>query len=175
MSERLITDRELEGVLRRLRLLERRAGLVEVIEKLRYVTGSWVPTLIGLTTAGTLTYDAANTKAEYTRIGNRVLVNGRVRFTAITVAPVGTMVITGLPFTAATTGFNMAGGASFPVWTVDLPAGYTFVSGFVPDSGTNLQLERSGDNVASAAVAGAEIVLVAGAANFFFEGEYRAA
>lgn len=159
-------ERRIEQILRRLDAIEARS-------QINYVTGTWVPTLIGLTAAGTLTYDATNTHANWTRMGNRVEFQGRIRFTAIPVAPVGTMVITGLPYTAATTGFNMAGGASFPVWTVDLPAGFTFVSGFVPDSGTNLQLQRNGDNVASAAVAGAEIVLVAGAANFFFEGQYQ--
>lgn len=159
-------ERRIEQILRRLDAIEARS-------QINYVTDTWVPKLIGLTAAGTLTYDATNTHANWTRMGNRVEFQGRIRFTAIPVAPVGTMVITGLPYTAATTGFNMAGGASFPVWTVDLPAGFTFVSGFVPDSGTNLQLQRNGDNVASAAVAGAEIVLVAGAANFFFEGQYQ--
>ncbi len=140
-----------------------------------YAKGSWVPTLIGLTTAGALTYDATNTKAEWTRIGNRIWFQGRIRFTVIGTPLVGTVVITGLPVAAVTTGFNVAGGAAFPAWTLDLPAGFTQVGGFVPDGGTNLQLERTGDNVAPTAVAGGEVVLVAGVSNFFFEGQYRVA
>lgn len=162
-------------MVRQIRALRKHANRSAAKPGILQLTGSWVPTLIGLTTAGTLTYDATNTKAEYTRLANRVFFQGRIRFTAIPVAPVGTMVITGLPFTAATTGFNVAGGATFAAWTVDLPAGYTYVNGVVPDSGTNLQLERDGDNVAPTAVLGAEIVLIGGVANFFFAGQYRVA
>lgn len=175
MSERLVTERELEGVLRRLQDFERRLGRVEVTEVPIVQTGTWTPTLVGATTPGTFTYDVTNTKGEYTRIGNRVLFQGWVRFTAIGTAPVGSMYISGLPaaVTPGTTGFNVPGGAWFMVYTLDLPAGYSQVTGQFVDASTNLVLLRNGDNVAPANVAGGEVVLIGGAGDFRFAGMYR--
>lgn len=167
-------------LLRRLSRLGLRAGRLEgktagflPFDGTNPPAGSWTPTLIGLTTGGTLTYDATNTKCEYTRIDNRVFINGRIRFTVITVNPVGNVVITGLPFAAASTGFGNPGGVTMSYWTLDVPAGYTFVQGAISDGESQIRLVRSGDNVAPASVAGGEVVLVGGVADFKFEGQYR--
>ena len=161
--------------MRLLRRLRARVGRTEATPRVLYLEDTWVPTLIGLTIAGTLTYDATNTKAEWTRIGNRVLFNGRIRFTAIPVAPTGDVAITGLPYTSATTGFNSAGGCAMLLWTLNVGAGYTQVEGRVIDGETRIRLRESGDNLANIPTQGGEVVLVGGAAEFQFEGQYRVA
>ena len=62
-----------------------------------YVEGTFTPTIEGLTTAGTGTYNVQS--GRYTRVGNRVTVLIRVAITAHT--GTGGMVIKGLPFTAS--------------------------------------------------------------------------
>jgi hypothetical protein len=61
-----------------------------------YEEGSWTPTFEGGTTNPTLTYAAQ--VARYTKIGNVVTVNGRIRVGVIAVAGSGTCFIAGLPF-----------------------------------------------------------------------------
>lgn len=138
-----------------------------------YATGTFTPTLVGSTIAGTFTYDATNTAGTYTRIGNRVLFSGRVRITAIAVAPTGDLRITGLPFTSTTTGFNTAGYAAGDWQGLTLPAGYTQVGFLIPDALAFLNIRRQGSNVAVTNVQGGELVLVAGVAQFFFAGQYQ--
>lgn len=81
-------------------------ALTAQLERLRatdapkYVESTWTPGFAGTGTAGTFTY--VNQQGTYTRIGNRVLLTGRLTISNITVAPTGTMKITGLPFTVAT-------------------------------------------------------------------------
>lgn len=67
-----------------------------------YKEGSWTPVFAGTTTAGTYTYTAQT--GVYTRIGNQVIAHGRIAISAIGVAPVGNMRITGLPLAAANAG-----------------------------------------------------------------------
>lgn len=62
-----------------------------------YEEGSWTPTVVGSTTAGTGTYTYQY--GRYTRVGNRVDIQGAVRITAHTGA--GNMRIAGLPFTSS--------------------------------------------------------------------------
>lgn len=85
MTERLLTERELEGVLRRLGLLERRVGLVEVIERIGYTPSTaYTPTYLGGTTPGVTTYAANGQVGRYTRIGGLVFFRGRTEWTAAT-------------------------------------------------------------------------------------------
>jgi hypothetical protein len=73
-----------------------------------YEEGSWTPTFEGGTTNPTLTYAAQ--VARYTKIGNVVTVNGRIRVGAISSAGSGTCFIAGLPFaTASTSNLQNAG------------------------------------------------------------------
>lgn len=140
-----------------------------------YDEGTFVPVLFGSTGAGTFTYDATNTHIDWTRIGNRVLVNGRIRITAIPVAPAGAMRISTLPFTSATTGFSIAGEFDFLYQGITLPAGYTQAGIAVIDTVTYMALQRAGSNVAVANVLAAEIVLVGGVLDFRIGGEYQIA
>lgn len=169
-----MTDQNLEDVMRRLKELEqwRDRNKTEVPI---YATGTFQPSLAGAGTPGTFTYTVGARSINWTRDGNRVKFNGRIQITAITVAPVGAMSITGFPatITPANTGFGAPGGADFGLWTANLAAGYTQVAGQFTDGSTSLLLIRNGDNVAPASVDGAEIVLVGGVADFRFKGEYQ--
>lgn len=173
MSERLATNNEIAGLLRRLGALEKRIGLVEVIEKPLYATGSFVPTLVGAGTAGTFTYVANVNLVEWTRIGNRLFFNGRVQISAIAVAPIGAMSIAGFPYAGvADANMAIAGGAAVFFWQANVAAGYTQVGGQVANGGTAMTLIKDGDNIAAVAVDGAEIIATS---QFRFIGSYRVA
>ena len=64
-----------------------------------YEEGSWTPTFEGGTTNPTIAYGVQ--VARYTKIGNLVSVNGRIRISTISVAGSGTCFIAGLPFATA--------------------------------------------------------------------------
>jgi hypothetical protein len=163
-----------EQTARAIRDMQNRLDQLESLSKLNYNKGTWTPALVGTTIAGTFTYDATSTSGEWTRIGNRIHLNGRVRITAITVAPTGTLTITGLPFTSAAPVFNIPGGAVFTGWQgITLPAGYTQIALRLLASATIFTITRTGSNVAQVGCQGGEFVLVGGLANFDFFGEYR--
>lgn len=139
-----------------------------------YDTGAWTPTLFGSGTAGTFTYDAANTEALWTRIGRELCVEGRVIVTATSVAPTGNVSIGGLPFTSApaTDSGNIAGSLHL-VWSgINLQAGYTYAAGFIVGSVTSALLYECGDNVARAIIQGGEMGTTF---DIFFSGRYRVA
>ena len=95
-----------------------------------YEEGTFTPTIIGTSTAGTGTY--TNQVGTYTKVGRIVYINLQLTWSAHT--GTGTMEIGGLPFTV--TGNNAAGGLS--VGSVDnlaLPAGTYLIVG--PVSGTS--------------------------------------
>lgn len=170
----LVTQAELEGILRRLQAVETQLGR-RLPEVPIFQTGTFQPSLTGGGTPGTFTYSAGARSVNWTRNGNRVSFNGRIQITAITAAPTGAMSITGFPATlvAASTGFGAPGGADFGFWTLNIAAGYSQVAGQFTDGATSFLLIRSGDNVAPANVDGAEIALVGGVADFRFKGEYQ--
>jgi hypothetical protein len=158
------------------RLTRQRIGQTEVKEVPLVATGSFVPTLVGSGTAGTFTYSAGNeTLVEWTRIGNRLYYNGRVRITTITVAPTGNMTINGWPYAGvANASMAVAGGGAMMVWVgITLPAGYTTVACQMNNGVSTLFLVRQGSNNANGIVQGAEIVLVGGVLDFRFAGQYR--
>jgi hypothetical protein len=138
--------------------------------------GTFTPVLAGNTIAGTFTYDAANTGVAWTRMGDRVLFNGRVRITAIAVAPTGNLEITGLPFAGASVTGSIAGGCAFGAWTgITLTGGRTQLAGDVLSNATAIRLFESGSNLAAAGVLGGGLVLVGGVADFRFSGQYQVA
>lgn len=138
-----------------------------------YATGSFTPTLVGAGTAGTFTYTANATLVEWTRIGNRLLFNGRITISATAVAPVGNMSINGWPF-AGVTDANMAiAGVGAMGWrNVTFPAGFTALA-LQFSNNTTPALIRSGSNVNVSQLQGAD--LVGGAYDFRFGGEYKVA
>jgi hypothetical protein len=70
-----------------------------------YEEGTWTPTIIGTTTAGTGTYSLQ--AGQYTKIGNRVFVEGYISWSAHT--GTGNMRIGGLPFTINSSSFYSSG------------------------------------------------------------------
>jgi len=147
---------------------------LEALSQSIYATGTWTPVLAGDTIAGTFTY-GAETGADYTRHGNRVFVNGRIRITAVAVAPTGALRITGLPFAAASTS-AIAGGLDLSLWHgITLTAGHTQLSLRILNTLTNAQFMESGSGVAAAGVVGGAFALIAGFADFQFTGAYQTA
>lgn len=129
-------------------------------------------TLVGSTTPGTFTYDTGNTEAQYTRVGDRVLFNGRVNITATSVAPVGNISIAGLPFPSGANAANgnILGGCNIAWSGINLAAGYTEVEGVIVGATSSILLYELGDNVARAIVQGSEI---AAAVDIWFWGMYK--
>jgi hypothetical protein len=76
------------------------AGTSELLAD--YEEGTWTPTLVGGTTAGT--YSIATTSAYYTKIGRQVTVTARMVVT-VTVAGTGAAIFSGLPFAKSSAQF----------------------------------------------------------------------
>lgn len=97
MSEALVTQGQLEALLRRLRDLERRLGRTEVRER-PGVSTAYTPTYLGGTTPGTTTY--VSQAGAYVRVGGLVYVAARVEWSAMTGTGEARL---SLPFTAKNT------------------------------------------------------------------------
>lgn len=139
-----------------------------------YASGAWTPTFVGSTIAGTFTYDATNTGGFYTRIGNQVVLEGRLRITAIAVAPTGNLQIGGLPITSATTGRNTAGALHMGSWTgITLTGARTMLGAVIVDTVLLANLFESGTNIAVNVTQGGGLVLVGGIADLRFSGSYQ--
>lgn len=137
-----------------------------------YETGTFVPTWVGSTIAGTFTYTAASCLVEWTRIGNRVFFNGRIVISAITVAPTGNLQIAGWPFAGVSdASMAIAGGGTFIFWNMNVAAGYTQVELQFANGSSLAIVVRSGDNLGPGAVAGGELNV----GDCRFEGSYRVA
>lgn len=137
-----------------------------------YETGSFSPTWVGSTIAGTFTYTAASTLVEWSRIGDRVFFNGRIVISAIGVAPTGNLQIAGFPYAGvALSTMAIAGGANIFFWNLNVAAGYTHVAGQIANGASVLLLIRNGDNIAAQPVLGGELVV----GDNRFEGHYRVA
>lgn len=115
-----------------------------------YTEGTWTPTLVGETTAGTTTY--ASQVGFYTRIGNMVTVWGRVAISAAT--GTGNMLFGSLPFTVKNQDFLPGGtiftvnvGTNFP-W----PAGTTMASFAPVSNSTNARMTATGSTTNSSNV-----------------------
>jgi hypothetical protein len=67
-----------------------------------YEEGTWTPTIVGTTTAGSATYSVQ--VGRYTKIGNRVNFQASLAWTAHT--GTGNMRVSGLPFTSSATSSN---------------------------------------------------------------------
>lgn len=153
-------------------LLMSAGGSAQTVWGPLYLDGLWTPGIAGSTTPGTFVYNTGLTKAQYTRIGNRMFFNGRIFVTSTSVAPVGNVSITGFPIAsgASTDNGGILGGANISWTGVNLQAGYTFLSGIVLNAVTTMALYEAGDNVARTFVQGGEL---AGSIDLYFEGSYR--
>jgi hypothetical protein len=142
MSEPLVTQRELEGLLRRLRALELRIGRTEVRERLLTVPVTpYTPDYFGATTAGVTTFTTR--VAAYVRIGPLVVCYGRMIWTAATGTGVAQARI--LPIACNSTTGLRATGAFF----IDL---FTFAGSWaeflIPEGGTDATLYTTTTNAA---------------------------
>lgn len=109
MSDALVTQAQLEGLLRRLRALETRIARTEVIERPEYRFGTYAPAYDGGTTSGVTTYTFQ--VGAYVRIGSVVIATGIVGWSAAT--GTGSARIT-LPFaTANVTDQDYSGSADY--------------------------------------------------------------
>lgn len=134
--------------------------------------GSFVPEWQGSGTPGTFTYTASATLVEWWIEGNRLLYNGRIVITAISVAPTGALSIIGWPYAGVSdSGMAIAGGGAMISWALNVAAGYTDVSLNFVNGSSAASLVRSGDNVAIAGVQGGELIV----GDCRFAGQYRIA
>ncbi len=119
------------------------AVLADQLERLRKadagtVTGTFTPTLKGNVTPGTFTY---STQAGfYTRIGNRCLFNLSVSATAVPVAPTGSAIIDGLPFTSSATSNSHSPIVLDTIAALTLTATIMMLTARVPPSTTFIEL-----------------------------------
>lgn len=104
--------------------------------------GTWTPTYLGATTAGTTTYTTQ--VGAYVRKGNEVTATGRVTWTAAT--GTGVAVLGGLPFTSRNT-TNLR----YPVtlWMSAITFGGSFVMGLLAENATAFTLYTTTTNAAS--------------------------
>lgn len=126
--------------------LRTRIEHLERIEKPFYVTGTWTPTFIGSTGAGTYTYTAQ--VGYYTRVGRMVFVFGHIAISAITGAPTGVMRISGLPLTSANIA-NLSGIVQVNASNFNYSAGALDLIGYIPPNTTYIQLAETFDNIAA--------------------------
>jgi hypothetical protein len=82
------------------------SSVAEILDD--YETGTFTPSLVGGTTAGTYVMDAARTTGSYTKVGNTVHVRGVISVSSVTSAGTGAARIYGLPFGTATVGGSWA-------------------------------------------------------------------
>lgn len=152
--------------------LSKQVRRTETKETPIYSKGSFAPALVGAGTPGTFTYGSANL-IEWTRIGNRVFVNGRLQITATSVAPVGVLTITAFPFAGVSNSTMAIAGVMNMEWNgIDLPAGYTSISLQMPNGSTSGSPIISGDNVVFGNLTGAHLT-AGGAYDLRMGGNYR--
>lgn len=131
-----------------------------------YTEGTWTPTLVGESTAGTTTYTSQS--GFYTRVGNSVTVWGKVTITAAT--GTGNMLFGSLPFTVKNQDFLPGGtiftvnvGTNFP-W----PAGTTMASFAPVSNSTNARMTATGSTTNSA-----NVQITNNAGTWYFQATYQ--
>lgn len=159
MSERLVTERELEGILRRLNELETRLER-EKSEVPIFTSGTWTPAFAGSIVPGTFTYASRN--GHWSQDGMSIDIYGLMVISAIPGAPTGVMSITGLPF-AASSLTNFRAGVSFGVISDFNYTGATTaieLTGVIAAGGSSILLFEAFDNIATVQVPAANFVNV---------------
>jgi hypothetical protein len=158
------------GVSRRLALLEKQlAYLQSIVVNPGLSQGTFTPTFLGTTIAGTFTY--ATQKGFYWRIGDMVSLIGQVGISAIAVAPTGTMRIGGLPFTSNA---NYNGGLNLNrISNINYTNTAFDMTAIILASGTVAAIYESFDNAGTVAFPAAQFANVN--AEIIFSGIYQAA
>lgn len=160
-----------DDMLRMLRENDARLRQTEVKEVPIVTKGTFAPTFVGSTIAGTFTYTTQN--GNYTRLGNVVHVQAHIVISVITVAPTGNLQLGGLPFTSATPD---PGTLNISDYTgITLGAGYSQLGARVAASATTANLTKSGSAIQALFVQGGALALITGAAEIVFSGTYRIA
>jgi len=138
-------------------------------EILTSLAGTWTPTFVGSTIAGTFTYSAQ--LGRYVKLGGFVFFYGHITISAISVAPTGIMSIGGLPFTSAAD-TNLQGSVTFGmISNFKYTAASLALTGFIGNSGTSITLRESFTNAATVDVPAANFTNAA--CNLIFSGFYR--
>lgn len=170
-------QRQLDDLNMRMRLLELgerpnqatdTQANVTFAEILTSLTGSFTPTYVGTTIAGTFTYTTQ--LGYYVKLGGLVFITGRVVISAISVAPTGNMTIGGLPFTCNAAGYRYAFSFSQINQFNYTNTAFQLV-GRVNASNTVIVLEESFDNAAGVAVPAANFTNAA--CDLGFSGFYQ--
>lgn len=148
------------------------AALWPYLSRLFMAADTFTPGIAGSGTAGTFTIDATNTHGQYTRVGDRIYLNGRLNVTATSVAATGNLSLTGLPFTsgANSNNGNILGLLQISFTGINLQAGYANVDGVIVGSTTSVLLYETGDDVARTIVQGGELGT---AFDLWFSGMYK--
>jgi hypothetical protein len=160
---------------RKIQRLQQRIGRVEPKEPGGiYAVGTWTPTLVGSTIAGTFTYNAV-TAGSYTRIGNMVFLRGRITITVVTVAPTGNLSVRGLPFTAATITNGTPGAITPAYWgIVNIGGGAkVYLGGWIQNGATQIDLTVSDSAGGGAVFLTGAVAGIAAGSDIPFVGQYQ--
>lgn len=130
--------------------------------------GTFTPTFVGSTIAGTFTY--VTQSGQYTRLGNMCLFSAAINISAITVAPTGNLQIS-LPLTAGA-GAQRGAFAPSDYTGITLGAGYSQLGARVTSSTALARLTKSGSAIQAIFVPGSALALIAGAAEIVYSGMY---
>lgn len=160
---------------KQLRALTRRVTNLETKPGPLYVTGSFIPTLVGSTIAGSFTYVAGVSVVEWTLNGDRLSFQGRIRISAISVAPTGGLTVNGWPYAGMSDAtMAVAGGGNVLFWHgFTFAAAYTQVGMQFNNGLSNGILVKSGSGLTALQIPGNEMGLIGGVFDIRFEGQYR--
>ncbi len=111
-----------------------------------YAEGTWAPTLIGSTTAGSPTYTTQ--VGSWTRIGRVVMCQFKVAVSALG-GMAGNLEIGGLPFASANVSSDQGNGVVGAMTGVALDSGYTFASLLVLPNESFITFEENGSGKAN--------------------------
>lgn len=133
------------------------------------ITGTFVPTIYGSTTAGTNTYNATYTKGYYQRVGTLIFFNLMVTLSAKDAAMAGEVRIGGLPFTSKTLAKDYSSVTIGQYASVNRGANNT-LSGYVPATATYISLQEQRVNDVSLAL---DSSLIGATTSFTISGVYE--
>ena len=120
---------------------------------LKIESGTFTPTIIGSSTAGSNTY---STQAGfYVKTGNMVHCDIFVALSAKDAAMAGNVSVGGLPFTSKTSTNRYSSAATGTYKNIDLTAGYSQIGGAIQSAAVAITLYQAGDNVAHSNIAAA--------------------